>query len=179
MPITGHCAWKERGLSPSERIDRFFNLIDHAVENGIPLNELYSREHVKTFMLFVLKEQGVKMISLTLKSNISSPLVIGDPAYFTARIGPKETVILKVPEEKFERLNPVLESLKKNGWLSYEVNDATKVVASPAPTPAPKAEVPPPPPPAPAVEAPPAPVVVTPEPTVAPTPSPLEKRKRY
>lgn len=56
MPLTGEYAWKETGISPEERIDRFFNLIDHAVQNGVELKELYRREHLKEFMLFLLKK---------------------------------------------------------------------------------------------------------------------------
>lgn len=55
MPLTGEYAWKTVDLSVDERVDRFFNVIDHAVENGVPLEQLYRREHIKMFLNYALQ----------------------------------------------------------------------------------------------------------------------------
>lgn len=152
MPIDGQSAWKEPGLSPEQRIDRFFNLIEHAVDNGIPLETLFSREHLKKFILFVL---GESMATLTVTSRVMSPLVLGDPEYFTGRVGPKETKVFTLSEEKLSRLTPLLATLERSGWVSYTVAPLTpekpaSVKTEVVPPPAVKAEevVTAPPPPA-------------------------------
>lgn len=55
MPFDGQRAWKDPGLSVDERIDRFFNLIDHAVENGVPLKDLYNRKYLREFIHYVME----------------------------------------------------------------------------------------------------------------------------
>ena len=60
MPLDGTCAWKAPQLSVDERIDRFFNLIDHAVENGVPLKELYDRKCLKELIHFILENPNAK-----------------------------------------------------------------------------------------------------------------------
>ena len=78
MPLDGAYSWKEDGLSTEERIDHFFNLIDHAVENGIPLKDLYSRAHIKVFLCYVLNrskqtnhlQKDAPMAKLTLTSTL-------------------------------------------------------------------------------------------------------------
>lgn len=119
MPIDGQSAWREPGLSASQRVDRFFNLIEHAVENGVPLEQLFSREHVKKFILFTLKESG--MASVTIISKKSSVLVIGDPAYFTAKLDPTSTNTFELPDYKFSPLKENLDKLAAIGWLEYSV----------------------------------------------------------
>lgn len=122
MPIDGQSAWREAGLSAEQRVDRFFNLIEHAVENGVPLSQLFSREHVKRFMLFVLKESGMRSITVTSKK--ASVIVLGDAAYYTTKIPPAATVTLSVREDALNRLQENLEKLKALGWLDYSVNNS-------------------------------------------------------
>lgn len=122
MPIDGQSAWREAGLSAEQRVDRFFNLIEHAVENGVPLSQLFSREHVKKFILFVLKESQMRAITVTSKK--ASVIVLGDSAYFTAKVPPATTVTLSVREDAVTRLLENLEKLKSLGWLDYSVNNS-------------------------------------------------------
>jgi hypothetical protein len=72
MPLDGIYAWKEEGLSPAARVDRFFNLIDHAVENGVPLRDMYRREHLKEFLLYLLKRHDEPCTTCTLRDKKGS-----------------------------------------------------------------------------------------------------------
>ena len=169
MPLTGACAWKEEGLSPEERIDRFFNLIDHAVEGGVELSALYTRKHVKDFLLYTLHHcnsfckthpstcpKDLQMPKLTLTSTFASSVVVGDPGILTVTLPPKETRTVDVTDAQISQLTPQLEKLKAAGWLTYYVG---AVVVAPAAPPVKVAEVvkieakpvTPPPPPEPVV----------------------------
>lgn len=177
MPLTGICAWKEIGIGPEERIDRFFNLIDHAVENGVALNALYTRKHVKEFLLYTLHQRDSfcrtttstfskdrPVFNLLLTSNFESSLVVGDPGQIVVTLPPKGSKTLKMNEVQLNHIKPQLEKLKTKGWLSYTITDhgdavvpppavVAEVVASPTPVVVP--------PPAPVVVPPPAPVMTT------------------
>jgi len=208
MPLTGACAWKEEGLSPEERIDRFFNLIDHAVEGGVELSALYTRKHVKDFLLYTLHHcnsfckthpstcpKDLQMPKLTLTSTFASSVVVGDPGILTVTLPPKETRTVDVTDAQISQLTPQLEKLKAAGWLTYNVG---AVVVAPAAPPVKVAEVvkieakpvtPPPPPeptPEPAVSEPPTeaaevaaePVAPPAPPPSAPKPSFFDKKSR-
>jgi hypothetical protein len=170
MPITGDSAWKEKNIGPEERIDRFFNLIDHAVENGIPLGTLYRREHLKEFLLYALRwcdAPGKKRVlpiykekpmpKLTLTSTFASSVIVGDPGIVTVTLPPKETKSIDVTEVQLRQLMPGLEKLKAVGWINYSVADTEepatiieKNPVKPAPSAPPKVIVPPAPAPVPA-----------------------------
>lgn len=164
MPVTGVYSWKEEHLTPEERVDHFFNLIDHAVENGVPLKDLYSREHVKKFLFFLLhrydepcktcsvrQTKGSTMPKLTLTSTFASPLVVGDPGAVTINLNPKETKSVEVSKDQLSLLLPGLEKLKTAGWVTFTVGTeaaaAVKVSETVAVTPKITAPPPPPPPP--------------------------------
>lgn len=72
MPLNGIYAWKDDSLAPEERVDRFFNLIDHAVENGIPLADMYRREHLKEFLLYLLRRYDEPCKTCTLRTTKGS-----------------------------------------------------------------------------------------------------------
>lgn len=72
MPLNGIYAWKDDSLAPEERVDRFFNLIDHAVENGIPLADLYRREHLKEFLLYLLRRYDEPCKTCTIRTTKGS-----------------------------------------------------------------------------------------------------------
>lgn len=160
MPLTGACAWKERGLAPEERIDRFFNLIDHAVEGGVALKDLYTRKHVKDFLLYTLHQcdafcktpsslcpKDHQMSKLTLTSTYISTVVVGDPGILTVTLGPKASKTVEVTDVQLGQLTPQLEKLKTAGWITFSV-DGAPVAAEPvkaAPVPAPEPIAPPPP----------------------------------
>jgi hypothetical protein len=175
MPLTGAFAWKEEGLGPEERIDRFFNLIDHAVEGGVPLSELYSRRHIKEFLLYTLRRhtefcrtrhstrsEDHHMPKLTLTSTFASSITIGDPGVLAFNLAPKETKTVEATEAQIRQLTPGLEKLKAAGWINYVVNDGAAAPVEVKP-------VAPPPPPAP-----PAPEPVAPAPTPDPVVEPVE-----
>jgi len=177
VPITGNYAWKDLKLSPEERVDHFFNLIDHAVENGIPLAELYRREHVKEFLLYLLRRydepcvtcavrpnKGSTMPKLTLTSTFASTVMVGDPGYLTFPLAPKETKTVEVTEGQLRLLTPGLEKLKGAGWLNFSVGTTSPVVevAKVAAPPEPVAPPPPAPTPEPVVTQPVEPEVVAP-----------------
>lgn len=137
MSLTGVRAWKEVGLGPEERIDRFFNLIDHAVDNGISLDSLYNRKHLKDFLLYTLHHSSEfnksssstptkdqKMPNLTLTNNQGSLLVVGDPGFCVVEIQPKATKNVTVTEEQLRLLTPHLDRLKDATWLTYAVDAA-------------------------------------------------------
>jgi hypothetical protein len=146
MPIRELRAWKEIGISPEERIDRFFNVIDHALEIGIPLDALYRRQHLKNFILYALKQvitaEETHVAKLTLTSSFASSITIGDPSYMTFTLAPKETKSLDVTEVQIRQLTPGLEKLKAAGWLNYSIvtNFPNIKVESPPP-PAPSVPV--------------------------------------
>jgi len=192
MPLTGACAWKEKDLAPEERIDRFFNLIDHAVEGGVELKALYTRQHVKDFLLYTLHQyeafcktrsfrcpKDLQMPKLTLTSTFASSVVVGDPGILTVNLPPKETREVEATDVQIAQLLPQLEKLKSAGWLTFSVG---AVAVAPVVPPVKVAEVvkievkpvePPPPEPAPepvVVEPPPEAVAdpVVPETTEAP-----------
>jgi hypothetical protein len=151
MPFTGPRAWKEDGIGPEERIDRFFNLIDHAVDGGIALSALYSRQHVKEFLLFTLqhstRKKDHRMSKLTLTSTFASTITVGDPGVLAFNLKPKETKSVEVDEAQLRHLTPGLERLKAAKWINYTVTDGSSV---PAPVVTKPVEPPaPPPPPAP------------------------------
>jgi len=176
MPLTGVYGWKDDDLSAEERIDHFFNLIDHAVEGGVPLKDLYTREHVKDFMCYVLRRSAescknqrfdyskdLHMPKLKLTSTFASSVIVGDPGILIVTLPPKETRSIDVTDVQLRQLMPQLEKLKAANWLNYSVSDqadtAVKIVAAPEPVkvveevkvetkPAPSA----PPPPAPSPE---------------------------
>jgi hypothetical protein len=148
MPLNGAYSWKDDDLSPEERIDHFFNLIDHAVENGVPLTELYSREHVKTFLCYVLRRAGESrkrtptyfnedhhMPRLNLTSTFASAIIVGEPGILVITLPPKENLSVNVTDVQLRQLTAQLEKLKAANWLDYSVADqndkATKVVAKP------------------------------------------------
>jgi len=183
MPLDGAYSWKEDGLSTEERIDHFFNLIDHAVENGIPLKDLYSRAHIKVFLCYVLNrskqtnhfQKDAPMAKLTLTSTFASSIIIGDPGVLTLNLPPKETRTLSVTDVQLRQLTPQLAQLKAAKWIEFSVADddgVTLVAVEPV--------APPPPPPSEPVAPPPAepvaPVVPASEP-VAPTPVQEEEVK--
>jgi len=68
MPLTGEYAWKEENISPEERVDRFCNMIDHAVGNGIPLDDLFHRRHLKEFFAYTLQHLDEPCKSCTLRT---------------------------------------------------------------------------------------------------------------
>jgi hypothetical protein len=166
MPFTGPRAWKEDGIGPEERIDRFFNLIDHAVDGGIALSALYSRQHVKEFLLYTLshsdafyrnqlstRKKDHSMSKLTLTSAFASTITIGDPGVLAFNLKPKETKSVEVDEAQLRHLTPGLERLKAAKWLNYTVTDGSSVPASVETKPAEPPAPPPPPPPEPVVPA--------------------------
>jgi len=172
MPLTGAYAWKDADLSPEECIDRFFNLIDHAVEGGVPLADLYSREHVKNFLFYVLRRtaepcktrtsdyyKDLHMPKLNLTSTFVSSVIVGDPGIITVTLPPKETKSVDITEIQLRQLMPQLEKLKAANWLTFSISDA----AEPAPAPAPPV----------VVVAAPAPVVVVEEVKVEAVPVPV------
>jgi hypothetical protein len=169
MPLTGTCAWKEEGIGPEERIDRFFNLIDHAVEGGVSLSALYRRQHLKELLLYALNhcndfcrtppshsKKDYPMPKLVLTSTFASSITVGDPGILAFNLAPKETKTVEATEVQIRQLTPGLEKLKAVGWLNYTVTDA-----APAPE-----EV------KPAVAAP--PMEPTPTPAPEPVPAPVE-----
>lgn len=154
MPLTGACAWKEVGIGPEERIDRFFNLIDHAVDNGVALDSLYNRKHLKDFLLYTLHqaEEFCKTSTFTLAKDLTMPnitvtslqeseLVVGDPGFYVIKVPPKGTKEVSVTTEQLRLLTPHLDRLKNAKWLIYSVGD---VAAAAAPVEAPPSQPPPP-----------------------------------
>lgn len=184
MPLDGAYSWKEDGLSPEERIDHFFNLIDHAVENGIPLKDLYSRAHLKVFLCYVLNRskptsnfpKDAPMAKLTLTSTFASSIIIGDPGVLTVNLPPKETITLNVTDVQLRQLSAQLTQLKTSKWIEFSVSDDD---GTSAPAPVEPVAPPPPAPPAPTPESVPdsVPEPGAPEVPVAPTPVQEEEVK--
>lgn len=135
MPVSGACAWKEAGISPEERVDRFFNLIDHAVDGGISLDSLYSRKHFKEFILYTLHHSSdfcrpsssplakdQKMPNLTVTNTHGSTVVVGDPGIFVVNVEPKQVKTVPINPEQLRLTAPALMRLAAAGWIKFSVD---------------------------------------------------------
>ncbi len=171
MPLTGMYAWKEGHLTPIEQVDRFFNLLEHALDGGISIEELYSREYFKAFLHFVLLRSNA-MAKLHVTNIFRSTVVLGDPGVLAVTLKPKEQRTLVVTEAQKRRLIPDLERLQKANWVTYSwIEEGVAPVAAKPAAPPPAPPAPPAPPPAPVVAAPPPPPPA-PEPVQEPVPEP-------